>query len=242
MDDQLEKHYKIIINTLKRENSILKNKLKLYSKLNKIFGQKEILANKIKNILLNINSVVNIEKKYNIYQFELKLEKYETGNLQTKAEKNKTKNKFLMEILEKIYESLISTDELYKNNPKYKEEYKKIRANQENIKFKKIRMIQMSKLKRKEQEKNKRVIDNFTKVRFLSLNKKGMTLYNHNNSLKKKFKKKISFNETFSIIPFFNFSFDGKNKDYNIKENILYKKRVNKLKEKKEEIYNLLLY
>lgn len=242
MDEQLEKHYKITINTLKRENSILKNKLKLYTRLNKNFGQKEIIANKIKNILLNINSVVNIEKKYNIYQFQINLEKYETGNLQTKAEKNKTKNKFLMEILEKIYESLISTDESFKNNPKYKEVYKKIRANQENNKFKKIRMIQMTKLKKKEQEKNKRVIDNFTKVRFLSLNKKGMTLYNHNNSLKKKFKKNISFNKKFSIIPFFNFSFDGKNKDYNIKENILYTKRVNKLKEKKEEIYNLLLY
>ena len=246
MDEKLEKKCKILLNRLHFENSILNKKLKIYAKLNNEAGLEEKITEKIKNILLEINSATNIEKKFNIFQFELRLEKYETNNLQTKAEKNKTKNAFLMETLENILEKLISIDKSYKNNPIYKDRYKKIKAIEENIKFKKIREIQLNKIKKKENEKNKRIIENYTKIRFLSLSKKGMNLYHikNNNSKKDMLKTQnlSSFNQNFYLNPLLSLSFDKNNNNKIIENNKTIKKKDNIIKEIREEMVNLLSY
>ena len=200
--------------------------------------KKDIIADKIKEILLEIKLNINFEKKFDIYEFESNLVKYETG-----IEKNKTIIQFLMEILEKIFQCLMREDKLYKNNPKLKYLYRKIKTNQENEKFKRIRIIQINKLKKKEEEKSKKIIENYSKIRFLSLNRKGLSDYRN-------FKKELkdnSFNETFSANPFFSFSFDEKNKEDNKNNNnnnkyIWKKKKGIRLRDKKEEILNLLLY
>ena len=246
MDEKLEKKCKILLNRLHYENSILNKKLKIYAKLNNEAGLEEKITEKIKNILLEINSATNIEKKFNIFQFELRLEKYETNNLQTKAEKNKTKNAFLMETLENILEKLISIDKSYKYNPIYKDRYKKIKAIEENIKFKKIREIQLNKIKKKENEKNKRIIENYTKIRFLSLSKKGMNLYHikNNNSKKDMLKTQnlSSFNQNFYLNPLLSLSFDKNNNNKIIENNKTIKKKDNIIKEIREEMVNLLSY
>ena len=244
MDEKLEKKCKILLYNLKQDNYILNKRLKLYTKLNNAAGLEENISTKIKNIIFEINSITNIEKKFNIIQFESRLEKYETDNLQTKEEKNKTKNAFLMEILEKIFDYLMHNDKIYKNNPIYKAQYKKIKSNEENIKLIRIRQIQINKLKKKEQEKNKKIIENYAKIRFMSLNKKGMTLYN--NSFKKEIIKSnriSSFNETFSFNNFFSLSFERKTNYKQIKNNnIPHIKKGSKSKIKREEMINFLSY
>ena len=242
IDEKLEKRYLIKVNKLKQENKILIKQLKFYSKLNKNNKIDEIIANKIKNIILELNSTVDIEKKFNIFNFETKLESYETDNLQTRAEKNKAKIIFLMEILEKIFKDIMTTNESYKNNPIYKDKYKKIKEKENNIKLQKIRQIQINKLRKKENEKNKKIIENYTKARFLSLNKKGMTLYNKtiNKEVIKSEDDEQSFKETFTMDNFFSLSLDEKNNnDKNRKNNFFNIKRET---EKKEEIKNLIIF
>lgn len=245
-DEEIEKKSKIILNRLYQENYILNKKIELYTKLNNSPGLEENITNKIKKILLEINSFINIEKKFNIIQFEYRLEKYETDSLQTKEEKNKSKTTFLMEILEKILENLMSVDKFYKNDPIYYEKYKKIKAVEESIKLKKIRKRQIEKLKRKESEKNKKIIQNLKKFRFLYLNKKGMEIYHKCNTSKKEIDKTpniSSFNETFSFNNFFSLSFERKTNYKQIKNNnIPNTKKESKSKIKREEMINFLSY
>ena len=246
IDEKLEKKSKIILNRLYQDNTILNKKIKLYTKLNNSAGLEEKISHKIKSILLEINSISNIEKQFNISQFESRLENYETDKLQTKAEKNKSKNAFLMEILENILENLMSVDKSYKSNPLYNEQYKKIKAIEENIKLKRIRQKQIDKLKKKQNEKNKKVVENYTKIRFLFLNKKGMDLYHRNNNsitIKKEMEKtdyNSSFNDT---SPFLSFSFNGKTNYKQLEKNINFEiKKENKPIIKRDEIFSLLSY
>lgn len=243
VNEKLEKKCKILLYNLKQENIKLNKKLKLYVKLNNLSGFEEQISIKIKNILLEINSITNIEKTFNIIQYESKLEKYETNNLQTKEEKNKAKIVFLMGILEKIFDYLMNDDKFYKNNPLYKGQYKKIKTNEENAKLIKIRHNQINKLKKKEQEKNKRIIENYTRIRFLSLNKKGMTFYNNNKKELIKNSNISSLNETSLLNPIFTFSFDTENNnDKIIKKKMLSLKNNKKYNEKRKEMINILLY
>ena len=61
---RLKKKSKIILNRLYQENYILNKKIELYTKLNNSPGLEENITNKIKKILLEINSFINIEKKF----------------------------------------------------------------------------------------------------------------------------------------------------------------------------------
>jgi hypothetical protein len=159
-DEQIEKCYKRI-KSLKKDNSNLKNKIKLYTRLNKIGMNKDLITNKIRQILLRMKSIINFEKEFNIYKFESNLEKYENENLQTKAGKDKTKSQFLMQTLEKIIKDSMRKDKLYRDDLNIKYQYRKIKANQEKENIQKRRIIQINKLKKKDEEKNKKIIKNF---------------------------------------------------------------------------------
>ena len=123
---------------------------------------------------------MNLEDKFNIIDFEAKLKSFD--DFDRINEKTKTKNIFLLGLLEKIIDILKEEDKKYKEQSKYKI----IKGNIENKKFEEIRKKIVENLKTKIIKNNIKILENHNKSRFFPINKNGIIFKNY--------KKKYSIN------------------------------------------------
>ena len=178
--DEYEEKYNKNLLFLKKENFELKNKLKEVKqiKMNKEFN---LITQKAKRMVIIVDYYYDLKKQFNIDYDPSFYKKYK--NDLTLEEKNRN-NLFLLQILEKILDVLIEQNRKYKEDPKYIDRYKKLKAENENVKFEMIRKKQVINLKRKQAEKNKKILENHRKPRFYHFNKNGINLKYFNNSKK----------------------------------------------------------
>ena len=121
-----------------------------------------VLKIKLKDIISNINSYINISKKIKIINSK------ENISLETQNENNLV----LLKTLEIIIDIILEKDRKYKEDNKYK----KVKSENDNIKFETIRKKQLSIFRKNEREKNKRILEYHRKTRFYHLNKNGINL------------------------------------------------------------------
>ena len=107
-------------------------------------------------------------------------------------EQDNNNNLYLLKQLEKIVNLVLEKDKKYKEEPKLKYIYFKIKLANTQIKFQLIRKNQLNKMRESELEKNKLIIEHHQKIRFIPLNKNGINLkyYHKNNHLSVSSKKK----------------------------------------------------
>ena len=179
IDKQIEKRYNLTLNKLKNENKILNEELESLNQTQK-FECLNKISDKIIIILLNINKYMNLEDKFNIIDFEAKIKSFDDFDQINK--KTKTKNIFLLGLLEKIIDILKEEDKKYKEQSKYKI----IKGNIENKKFEEIRKKMVENLKTKIIKNNIKILENHNKSRFFPINKNGIIFKNY--------KKKYSIN------------------------------------------------
>ena len=150
---------------IKKERQQLKNKLELTIKTisNKINFEK--LEQKIYNLLVIVNKELNLQKNYkmkNLFNL-LKLEPDEFYN-----KKNISKVVFMLKILDNIALFLIDVKNKYKNNPKSNTIYRNIYNSVIKENYLKYRLLNAEQLKQKIINKKLKIIDNSTKIRFIS--------------------------------------------------------------------------
>ena len=184
IDKQIEKRYNLTLNKLKNENKILNEELESLNQTQK-FECLNKISDKIIIILLNINKYMNLEDKFNIIDFEAKIKSFD--DFDQINEKTKTKNIFLLGLLEKIIDILKEEDKKYKEQSKYKI----IKGNIENKKFEEIRKKIVENLKTKIIKNNIKILENHNKSRFFPINKNGIIFKNY--------KKKYSINAINSL-------------------------------------------
>ena len=168
IDTTYEEKLLSIIDSLKKENLVLKNKLNETKEI-KTGKEFNVLTIKLKKIILKINSYINISKKINLQNMEINIEKFSSNSLGTKNENNLV----LLKLLEKIIDIILIKDRLYKED---NNKYKKVKSENDNIKFEIIRKKQLNKLRKNEREKNRRILEYHRKARFYHLNKNGINL------------------------------------------------------------------
>ena len=178
-EDKYDKKFAIYLNSLKKENIILNNKLNECKKI-KMDKEFNLITKQAKEMILNINLFYNLNKKFNI-NFNSNFEK-PVQNEQNKNGKNINKNIYLIKILEKITEVLIAQDKKYKGDHKIIERYKRIKTENENVKFAMIRKRQINNLRLQREQKNRIILEYHRKIRFFPLNKNGINLNYFNNS------------------------------------------------------------
>jgi hypothetical protein len=178
-DEKQEKKLYSIIDSLKKENLILQSKLIKCKKidLNQGFN---IITKQAKKMILNVNLYYNLKAKFDIY-FDPNFEKPEQSE-QTLNEKKTDKNLYLLKILEKIIDVLKEMDKNYKEDPKNIERYKRVKSENENIKFEMIRKRKLNNLRLRQEEKCRKILEHHSKIRFFHLNKNGINLNYFNNS------------------------------------------------------------
>ena len=170
IDNNMEIKYIELLDQLKNENKLLNEKLKNCCKIKKDNTViNNIITVKIQNIFNEINK--------NIHSIEIDQISHD--------EKRRSPNIIALEIIEVILCKLILKDKQYRNNPKLKFLYKQCRNMNDREKIKRIRKEQLIKLKKKREEEIKKIFDNYTKTRFLYLNKKGMQVYNSKKYLRR---------------------------------------------------------
>ena len=169
IDIDIDKYYSKF-NSLKSTNIELRNKLYEYKNFKKIKNKGfKILEIKLRSIILNINSFLNLKK---LYFTEFK----SIHQVLDLNEQGKNKNLHLLKILEIITDLVIAKDKKYKEEPKLKYIYSKIKSANEQIKFELIRIEQVNKMKKKEEEKNKKILEYHRKTRIIPFNKNGINL------------------------------------------------------------------
>ena len=174
IDNTYEEKLLSVIDSLKKENIILKNKLNEVKEI-KTGKEYNALTVKLKKIILNINSYFNISKKINLRNMDINIDKFNYSiSLGTKIENNLV----LLKLLEKIIDIILIKDRIYKED---NNKYKKVKSENDNIKFEIIRKKQMSILRKNEQEKNRKILEYHRKARFYHLNKNGINLNYHKN-------------------------------------------------------------
>ena len=177
-------NYYSIIDLLKSRNIELQNKLNEYNSIKKIKNKGfKILEIKIRSIILNINSFINLKEKCfshfkSIYEV---IDSFENG---------KNRNLHLLKILEKITDFVLEEDRKYREEPKLKYLYSKIKLANEQEKFRLNRKIQVYIINQKELEKNKKILEYHRKTRIIPFNKNGinLTYYHKTNYMSNSFK------------------------------------------------------
>ena len=177
-------NYYSIIDLLKSRNIELQNKLSEYNSIKKIKNKGfKILEIKIRSIILNINSFINLKEKCfshfkSIYEV---IDSFENG---------KNRNLHLLKILEKITDFVLEEDRKYREEPKLKYLYSKIKLANEQEKFRLNRKIQVYIINQKELEKNKKILEYHRKTRIIPFNKNGinLTYYHKTNYMSNSFK------------------------------------------------------
>ena len=162
--------YYAIVDSLKSTNVELQNKLNEYNNIKNIkIKSFKILEIKIRSIILNVNSIINLKEKC----FKNYKSIYEVLDVN---EISKNKNLYLLKILEKITDLVLEEDRKYKEEPKLKYLYSKIKLANEQIKFGLNRKKQVYKINQKEFEKNKKILEHHRKTRIIQFNKNGINL------------------------------------------------------------------
>ena len=162
----------------------MQNKLSEYNSIKKIKNKGfKILEIKIRSIILNINSFINLKEKCfshfkSIYEV---IDSFEIG---------KNRNLHLLKILEKITDFVLEEDRKYREEPKLKYLYSKIKLANEQEKFGLNRKIQVYIINQKELEKNKKILEYHRKTRIIPFNKNGinLTYYHKSNNMSIAFK------------------------------------------------------
>ena len=178
-DENDEDKLYLIIDSLKKENMVLKNKLSECKKINLNPGF-NIITKQVKGIILNINLYYNLREELKI-RFDPNFDKPEQND-QIKEEKKVNKNLYLLKILEKIIDIFKELDKNYKENPKNIEKYKRVKSEHENFKLEIIRKRKLNNMRLRQEEKGRKILEHHRKVRFYHLNKNGINLNYFNNS------------------------------------------------------------
>ena len=164
-----DKYYSII-DSLKSTNIKLQNKLDEYSNIKKIKNKGfKILEIKIRSIILNINSFINLKEKCfsDFKSINEVLDSYDLG---------KNQNLHLLKLLEKITDLVLEEDRKYKQEPNLKYLYSKIKLANEQVKFGLNRKKRVYKINQIELEKNKKILEHHRKTRIIPFNKNGINL------------------------------------------------------------------
>ena len=172
--DKIEKKLKEILNSLKKENIILKKKFEKIKKI-KMKPEFNLITEIAKKMILNINLYYNLKTKFNI-DFNPNFEKFEPKDYEQKDEKKIiNKNIYLLKILERIFDILIEQDKKYKQNPKYIKKYKIIKIENEHIKFEMRRKRKRNNilLIKEELEKNRKIVERQEKMRYFPMKTNG---------------------------------------------------------------------
>ena len=177
--DEGENKLYLIIDSLKKENMVLQNKLNECKKINLNPGF-NLITKQVKGIILNINLYYNLREKLNI-KFDQNFDKPDQND-QIKEEKKINKNLYLLKILEKIIDIFKEMDKNYKDDPKNIERYKKVKSEHENFKLEIIRKRKLNNMRLRQEEKSRKILEYHRKVRFYHLNKNGINLNYFNNS------------------------------------------------------------
>ena len=178
-DENDEDKLYLIIESLKKENMVLKNKLSECKKINLNPGF-NIITKQVKGIILNINLYYNLREELKIH-FDPNFDKPEQNN-QIKEEKKINKNLYLLKILEKIIDIFKELDKNYKEDPKNIEKYKRVKSEHENFKLEIIRKRKLNNMRLRQEEKGRKILEHHRKIRFYHLNKNGINLNYFNNS------------------------------------------------------------
>ena len=178
-DENDEDKLYLIIDSLKKENMVLKNKLSECKKINLNPGF-NIITKQVKGIILNVNLYYNLREELKI-RFDPNFDKPEQND-QIKEEKKVNKNLYLLKILEKIIDIFKELDKNYKENPKNIEKYKRVKSEHENFKLEIIRKRKLNNMRLRQEEKGRKILEHHRKVRFYHLNKNGINLNYFNNS------------------------------------------------------------
>ena len=171
-----------ILSYQKRRNLILNYKLKAIMEMNKTEqNHLKNIASKLKNIILNIQSEIDIKSFIKERNLKLVL----SSENHNKTDEAIKLAKYLLKLLEFITEILISTKISIKNNKKLKEFYRKI-----NNEIEKTNILNRYKLQallsiKNAEEKNQRVFDKIAKLRI------GSVLQNSRRSYKEQIPEKI---------------------------------------------------
>ena len=178
-DENDEDKLYLIIDSLRKENMILKNKLIECKKINLNPGF-NIITKQVKGIILNVNLYYNLREELKI-RFDPNFDKPEQNN-QIKEEKKVNKNLYLLKILEKIIDIFKELDKNYKENPKNIEKYKRVKSEHEFFKLEIIRKRKLNNMRLRQEEKGRKILEHHRKIRFYHLNKNGINLNYFNNS------------------------------------------------------------
>jgi hypothetical protein len=178
-----DKYYSII-DSMKSTNIKLQNKLDEYSNIKKIKNKGfKILEIKIRSIILNINSFINLKEKCfsDFKSINEVLDSYDLG---------KNQNLHLLKLLEKITDLVLEEDRKYKQEPNLKYLYSKIKLANEQVKFGLNRKKRVYKINQIELEKNKKILEHHRKTRIIPFNKNGinLTYYHKSNNMSISFK------------------------------------------------------
>ena len=178
-DENDEDKLYLIIDSLRKENMVLKNKLSECKKINLNPGF-NIITKQVKGIILNVNLYYNLREELKI-RFDPNFDKPEQND-QIKEEKKVNKNLYLLKILEKIIDIFKELDKNYKEDPKNIEKYKRVKSEHENFKLEIIRKRKLNNMRLRQEEKGRKILEHHRKVRFYHLNKNGINLNYFNNS------------------------------------------------------------
>ena len=175
--DEINKNFNKINNKYLEEERKLLNNLNYQKKRNIILNEKLNLLNKfaineqnsltkiglrLKDILLNINSMIKIKDKKNINQWHSEISNhnnFEDENISIE------KSYYILKLLEKIIEDLINDKNKFKNNIHLKEEYQKVLNEIEKMNNVKRYILQISLSEKKLEERNNKIFEKMKKNR-----------------------------------------------------------------------------
>ena len=158
------------LNILKKTNIELKTKLDENKNIEKVKNKGfKNLEVKLRNVILNIYSSYNFKEKCltNFKSIYKVLDSNKPG---------KNKNLYLLKLLEQLINLVFEQDRKYKEDPKLKYLYIKIKLEYEQIKFELIRKRKLYKISQKEIEKSKKILEHHRKIRIIPFNKNGINL------------------------------------------------------------------
>ena len=175
--DEINKNFNKINNKYLEEERKLLNNLNYQKKRNIILNEKLNLLNKsaineqnsltkiglrLKDILLNINSMIKIKDKKNINQWHSEISNhnnFEDENISIE------KSYYILKLLEKIIEDLINDKNKFKNNIHLKDEYQKVLNEIEKMNNVKRYILQISLSEKKLEERNNKIFEKMKKNR-----------------------------------------------------------------------------
>ena len=181
------------LNYQKRRNNMLNKKINSFNKseINKKNTLIKIVL-KLKNILLEVNTMIKIKNKIDTPNWNSIISNNNNFEDINTAISN---SYYILKLLERIIEDLIYNKNKFKKDVGLKDEYKKVHNEIEKINNIKRYKLQISLTKKKNEEKNKKVIEKNKKTRYGSLYKNKIIAYEDKIKEKLLSKKNMSLNK-----------------------------------------------